>query len=84
MSETNISSGIEILTRETILMRMFRWTYRKKGKSLRVITPCHYKSNYNEHWPPTVNVKGRSKVRETSLYTVKDAICQCSASHYRL
>lgn len=35
MSETNISSGIEILSRETILMKMFRWTYRKKCKRLK-------------------------------------------------
>ena len=54
-----------------------------KGTALSVLTPCHYKSNCTEHQPPTVNVKGRGKVRGMSLYSVKEAICHCSASHYR-
>ncbi len=67
----------------TLLIKMFGWTSREKRNSLSVLTPCHYKSNCSEHRSPTVNVKGRGKVRGMSLYTVKEAICHCSASHYR-
>ena len=40
-------------------------------------------TNIKKHQTQMVNVKGRGKVRGMIRDTVKDAICHCSASHYR-